>query len=75
MITAVNQINILQLSLQFKASRVAVAAVIFGDVFWWGKATATTSGKHHKVIYNAQYYNFQIFLTTTTANNHPAGNL
>ena len=33
MIAAVNQVHILQLSLQFKASGVAMTAVIFGDVF------------------------------------------
>ena len=49
-ITAVNQINILQQSLQFKASRVAVAAIIFGDVIKCGSAPATAPEKYKKSL-------------------------
>jgi len=41
-IAAVHQINILQLSLQFKTSGVAMTAVVTGDVLQAGTTTSTT---------------------------------
>ena len=47
MIAAVNQVHILQLSLEFKASRVAMTAVIFGDVFYSRTTTPAAPADHN----------------------------